>query len=282
MLGSLNSGVSGIQNFQQQMDVIGNNIANVNTTGYKSARVDFADAFSRTLRDSTAGNGTVGGRPSIQIGTGVTTASIQNNYTQGTTVQTGVATDLSIAGQGFFVVRDSASGETFLTRSGDFQVDDSGYLVTAGSGLRVQGYSDTGLGSIGDIRIDTTGAPVAGEMVSYSIGEDGKVTVKLNDADKTQFTRGQVLLQNVRNPQALVKEGENLFSGLTAAGALTNPVVAGTNGTDKIDPGSLELSNVDLAGEFSTLISTQRAFQACARIVTTSDEMMQELVNLKR
>jgi flagellar hook protein FlgE len=281
MLGSLNSGVSGIQNFQQQMDVIGNNIANVNTTGYKSARVDFADAFSRTLRDSTAGNGTVGGSPSIQVGTGVTTASIQNNYSQGTTVKTGVATDLSISGQGFFVVRDAVSGETFLTRSGDFQVDDSGYLVTAG-GMRVQGYSDSGLGTIGDIRIDTTGAPVTGEMQSYSIGEDGKVTVKLNDSAKTQFTRGQILLQNVRSPQALVKEGENLFSGLTAAGALTNPVVAGTSGTGGIEPGSLELSNVDLASEFSTLITTQRAFQACARIVTTSDEMMQELVNLKR
>jgi flagellar hook protein FlgE len=99
--------------------------------------------------------------------------------------------------------------------------------------------------------------------------------------DGTLFARGQVLLQNFRSPESLIKEGNNLFSGLSAAGALAAPAAAGTNGLGNIVPGSLEMSNVDLAAEFSDLITTQRAFQASARIITTSDEILQELVNLK-
>ncbi len=285
MLGSLNSGVSGIQQFQQQMDVIGNNIANVNTTGYKSARVDFADSFSRTLRESTAPGATSGGSASMQIGTGVSTATVQSQYTQGTLTSTGRTEDLAIAGNGFFVVRDTVSGETFATRAGDFRVDSGGYLVT-NDGMRVQGFSDAGLTTRGDILIDATGAPAgtaAGAVVeNYKFDNDGNGQVIVTMSDGTEFVRGQVLLQNVRDPQALVKQGSNLYSGLAAAGPLANPEVPGTNGTGNVFSGALELSNVDLASQFSTLITTQRAFQACARIITTTDEMMQELVNLKR
>src|ERR1041385_8457196 len=106
MIRSLTSGVSGIQQFQEQMDVIGNNIANVNTTGFKSARVDFADTFSQTLRGSSGANGTSSGVSAIQIGSGVTTSAIRNIYTQGGLVGTGVQTDLGVSGEGFFIVRD--------------------------------------------------------------------------------------------------------------------------------------------------------------------------------
>ncbi|HTD67806.1 MAG TPA: flagellar hook-basal body complex protein [Candidatus Limnocylindria bacterium] len=283
MLRSLNSGVSGIQQFQEQMDVIGNNIANVNTTAFKSARVEFADAFSQTLRGSAAGSATSSSTTSLQVGTGVSTSSIQNQFTQGAVTRTGLPTDLAVSGQGFFVVRDPMNNSTFATRAGDFRVDNNGYLVT-NDGMRVQGFSDAGLSARGDIQIDATGAPAtaaAGATVaSFSFDQQGQVNVRLSDG--TEFIRGQVLLQNFQDPQALVKEGNNLYSGLSAAGPLTNPDVPGTMGLGRVQAGALELSNVDLANEFSTLITTQRAFQACSRIITTSDEMLQELVNLKR
>lgn len=275
MLGSLQTGVSGLQEFQQRMDVIGNNIANVNTSGYKTARIDFADAFSQSLQTT----GTAG---SMQVGTGVTTASIKNQYTQGSLIRTGNTTDLAIVGEGFFVVKDDG-GQEFATRAGEFKLDDSGYLVT-NQGLRVQGYSDAGLSARGDIRINETGAPVSAtpgaKVTSFGIGSDGLIRVRLDDG--TEFDRGQVLLQLFQDPQALVKEGNNLLSGFSAAGPLAQIEVPGRQGLGKMEAGALEMSNVDLAGEMSSLITTQRAFQASARIITTSDELLQEVVNLKR
>ncbi len=278
MLRALNSAVSGIQQFQQQMDVIGNNVANVNTTAYKASRTDLADTFSDTLRFAS------GGQAGIQVGSGVTAAATKANYSQGALARTGVQTDLAVSGEGFFVVKDSVNNQQYATRSGDFRLDASGYLVT-NSGLRVQGYSDSALGIIGDVQIDGTQRPLtsdpAATMASYSINQDVKVTVRISDG--TEYTRGQVLMQGFRDQQALVKEGGNLYSGLAAAGPIaTDPSAPGTSGLGKVEAGALELSNVDLSTEFSNLIVTQRAFQANSRIITTSDEMMQELVNLKR
>ncbi len=274
MLRSLDSGVSALQQFQEELDVIGNNIANSNTTGFKSARVEFADALSQTLQgpDPVAG---------MQVGTGVNTDSITNQFVQGTINRTGVNTDLAISGNGFFVVRNAATGAQFVTRAGDFHVDASGFLVTA-DGLRVQGYSDAALTTLGDIQIDNTGAPggSTAAVAAYNFGADGKVNVRLTDG--TQFVRGQVLLQNCTNPQALMKEGDNLYSNIANAGPLAQPSAPGTNGLGNIIGSALEMSNVDLANEFSQLITTQRAFQASARIITTSDEILQEVVNLKR
>src|SRR5215470_15087585 len=127
---ALNAGVSGLQQFQSKLDVIGNNIANSNTYGYKSSRADFEDAFSQTLLSS-------GGSTPVQIGTGVSTGAVRSVFLQGTETHTGVPTDLAVKGDGFFVVRDPASGETFVTRAGDFHRDDEGYLVT-NDGYRVQ------------------------------------------------------------------------------------------------------------------------------------------------
>jgi flagellar hook protein FlgE len=117
-------------------------------------------------------------------------------------------------------------------------------------------------------------------LSSYGIDGEGKVNINLSDG--SQFVRGQVLLQNFSDPGGLVKEGNSLYSGLGLAGPLEMPMAPGTNGLGKIQAGALELSNVDLANEFSSMITAQRAFQATARIISTSDEMLQELVNLKR
>jgi flagellar hook protein FlgE len=285
MIRSLNSGVSGIQNFQQQMDVIGNNIANVNTVGFKSGRTDLADSFSQTLRDSSAANGSNSGTSPIQVGLGVTTTATKNRFTQGTFSLTGVKTDLAVSGDGFFIVRDPVSGVEFATRAGDFRVDANGFLTT-NTGMHVQGFNDGALSTRGDVKIDDNRP--AGTLPAYAgfnISNDGIVKIKLSDG--SEYTRGQILLQRFNDPQALTKEGLNLYSGIGAAGPLggagsPTPGAPKTSGLGSIESGALELSNVDLAVEFADMITTQRGFQANARVITTSDEMLQELVNLKR
>ncbi len=272
MLSSLNSGVSGIQQMQQRMDVIGNNIANVNTTGFKSARALFADTFSQAMNGS-----------SYQVGSGVTTSSIRSEFSQGTISQTGAPADMAIDGNGFFVVRNPLDGSTYATRSGEFHKDNSGYLVND-AGYRVQGFSDAGLTTRGDLMINSTGAPstAAADATVTGLGFDneGKLTVRLSDG--TSFVRGQVLLQDFQNPQTLVKEGGNLYSNMASAGPLTQTLAPKSNGLGTISSGAIETSNVDLTSEFASLITTQRAFQANAKIITTSDEILQDVVNLKR
>lgn len=262
-----------MQQFQQELDVIGNNIANVATTGYKGADVDFADALSQTMQ----GAGATG---SMQVGTGVTTDSISNRFTQGAINATGNPTELAISGNGFFVVRDTATNAQFATRAGNFTVDTNGYLVL--NGMRVQGYSDAGLSTIGDIKIDNTGAPGSSTAPIQSWNFDNKGDIVVTLTDNTTFTRGEVLLQNFQSPQMLVKEGDSLYSGMSAAGPLAQAVAPSTNGLGKLEVGALEGSNVDLTTELSNLITTQRAFEANSKVITTSDEVLQTLVNLKR
>jgi flagellar hook protein FlgE len=271
MLLSLDSGVSALEQFQQQLNVIANNIANVNTVGFKSASVNFADTLSQMLGSNAAG--------STQVGTGVTTAGIVNNFASGAVTSTGNQSDLAIDGNGFFLVKDPISGNSYATQDGAFSVDTSGYLVTS-SGMRVQGYSDSGLATLGDIKIDNNGNTAA--MQSYTVGIDGKISVLLGDANATTITRGQVLLQNFTNPQQLLKVGGNLYSGLALAGPLAAPVAPNSNGLGAIISSSLEMSNVDLAQQLTSLITTQRAYEANSKVITTSDEILQTLVNLKR
>jgi flagellar hook protein FlgE len=273
LLQSLSSGVSAMQQFQQELDVIGNNIANVATTGYKGSDVEFADALSQTMQ----GAGATG---SMQVGTGVTTDSIANRFTQGAINATGNPTDLAISGNGFFTVRDPVTNAISATRDGNFSVDTNGYLVL--NGLRVQGYSDTTLSTIGDIKIDNTGAPGGSTAAIQSWNFDTKGNVVVTLTDNTTFTRGEVLLQSFQSPQMLVKDGDNLYSGLTAAGPMAQASVPSTNGLGKLEVGALEGSNVDLTTELSSLITTQRAFEANSKVITTSDEVLQTLVNLKR
>jgi flagellar hook protein FlgE len=271
---SLNTALSGLQQFQEQIDVIGNNIANVNTTGFKDARVDFEDVFSQALGGSS---------PSNQVGMGVTTGAIQNNFSPGTVSTTGVGSDLAITGQGFFVVKNATDSSQYVTRDGSFTEDANGYLVTNG-GQRVQGYNDAGLTTLGDLKIDATGAPATAApgatVKSWSVDSSGKISVTLSD--NTTFVRGQVLLQNFSNPGALIKQGANLYVANSSAGPLAQPAAPGTNGTGTIQQGALEASNVDLTAEMTNMISAERAFQANARVVTTTDEIMQEVDSLKR
>jgi flagellar hook protein FlgE len=257
MLTSLNSGVSALSQFQQSLDVIGNNIANVDTVGYKSANVNFADALSQTLGSNASG--------SEQVGTGVITASITNQFTQGSISSTGVQTNLAVNGNGFFLVKDPTASTVYATRDGDFTVDNNGYLVTS-TGMCVQGLA-------GDIQLPTSG------VESYNFGTDGTLTAEMSDGTTTAC--GQVELENFTSPTQLTKVGNNLYSNLTAAGPQA-AAAPGSSGLGSLVVGSLEMSNVDLAGQLTDLITTQRGYEANAKVITASDQILQDMVNLGR
>lgn len=283
LLGTLTSGVSALRTFGKGLEVIGNNIANINTTGYKTSQASFADAFSNTLRNSAPGNGTVSSQPGLQIGTGVQLSAISTNFTQGALSTTGVTTDLGISGRGFFIVKDATSSTQFATRDGSFRFDDKGFVVTQG-GLRLQGATGAALGTIGDIQVGQA-LPVGAELESVSVDRGGNLVEFYSDG--TSATTARIQLQNFNDTSALTREGNNLFSGLSAAGPLGGGLLSGnndpgTNGLGAVQSGTLESSNVDLTAQFSELITTQRSFQAGSRLITVSDSVLDDVVNLKR
>lgn len=149
-----------MQQFQTNLDAIGNNLANINTVAYKSARVDFADTLNQTLRAPTPDSGAVSGKSGMQVGNGLTITAIKNSFTQGAVKQTGVRTDLAVAGEGFILVKDPTTSELYATRAGDFRLDKNSFLVT-NNGQRVQGlnkqapaFTDAEKKEIGDIQLD--------------------------------------------------------------------------------------------------------------------------------
>lgn len=273
MLLSLDTGVSALDQFQQDLNVVGNNIANVNTVGFKEANMEFSDTLSQTVGTSAAGPD--------QVGTGVQTGSIVNAFTQGTFTNTAVPSNVAINGNGFFVVKDPASGEEYVTRDGDFTVNSSGDLVTS-SGMNVQGYTAangaTGT-TIGNLQVSNTVTGSTASVQSYTIGTDGTINLQLSDG--TEASGGQILMQNFTAPTQLQNVGGNLYSGLTSAGELAAPVAPGTSGTGTLVAGSLEMSNVDLTDQLAALIIAQRGFEANSETVTTSNDILQDLVNLK-
>jgi len=271
MLLSLDSGVSALDQFQQDLNVIGNNIANVDTVGFKSADMEFANALSQTIGSNSAG--------SEQIGTGVVTSQITNQFTQGSITSTGVTSNLAINGNGFFEVKDPSTGEEYVTRDGDFSVDANGYLVTS-TGMRVQGYVGSGNTTTGDIQISNTySGGDTSAVQSYTISSNGLVNITL--ADGTEFQGGTILLQNFNAPTQLLSVGNNLYTGMTDAGPIGTPAGPNTNGLGSLTSGALEMSNVDLATQLTDLITAQRGFEANAQTVSTSNEVLQDLVNLK-
>jgi len=277
----MGSGVSALRTFEKGLEVIGNNIANVNTTGFKGSSVEYADSFSNVLQQSTS-NATTGSN-TIAIGTGVSVAGITTDFGQGQLSSTGNSTDLGISGNGFFTVKSPTDSTTYVTRAGNFSWDSNGYLVNL-NGDRVQGV--TGAGTVGDVQLGTP--PVGTELTSATIDKSGNVVEFYSDGSSA--TTNQVLLQSFSNPAALVAQGNNLFSGMAAAGPTSGSTTLsaaganapGTNGLGSIQSGSLELSNVDLTAEFSNLITAQRSFQAGSRLITVSDTVLDDIVNLKQ
>lgn len=460
MMRSLYSGVSSLKAHQLKMDVIGNNIANVNTVGFKASSVTFAEMYSQTLQGASSSNANLGGTNPMQVGLGASLATISVNQSKGSIQRTDIATDLMIDGEGFFMVTDDANAQNvYYTRAGNFSLDELGYLVTS-DGMRVLdennkpiqiNMSDTktatatdqitvngnlnfnesdytttmdlydSLGDVHTINVNFEGDPltVAGldisgtgvatsydpeysatstshsysyrevtitdpdtsaqmipdsaaaapldhvyamfnengeivDLVTFATAGDvttptsynvnlgitvagaADIVVPVNrsmffangddtstdavriftqysqesDAKGVQlngisagtinsfnisssgevvgiYTNGeQEVLQTIGlaafdNPAGLLKLGSNLFQETPNSG-VPKYGTAGMSSFGSITPGALEMSNVDLSEQFTAMITTQRGFQANSRVITTSDEILQELVNLKR
>jgi flagellar hook protein FlgE len=281
MLTALSSAVSGLDAYQEQMDIIGNNIANLNTTGYKSATGNLVDSFSDTLQAATAATGNDNATDAIQIGTGVMTGSVTNDWSEGAINSTGVASNLAISGNGFFVVQDPNTGAQYVTQDGTFNINLNGNLVNS-AGMELVGYSDTNLSKLGLVVINAANLDTANPsatMSGYTINSQGIITVNMSDG--TSYTRGQILLQNFTDPQALTSVGNNLYSNTVNAGGLTAPGAPGSGSLGAIQSGALETSNVDLSAQMADLIIAQRAFEANSKMITTSDELLQDVVNMK-
>jgi flagellar hook protein FlgE len=284
MLRSLFAGISGLRANQTMLDVTGNNIANANTIGFKASTTLFQDTLSQMLTGASASNPQRGGTNPIQVGLGVQVAGISANLNQGSAQTTGRITDLMIQGDGMFVVEQA--GQRLYTRAGAFTFDEAGTLVTP-TGSRVQGYAldAAGLPTGGpiDVTLDTAGlvpAVAAGvELTSYTIGSDGKIRGVFSD--DVQRDLAQLAVADFNNPMGLERVGETAFRESANSGAAQLGVPGeGRRGT--LMGGALEMSNVDLSAEFTNLILAQRGFQASSRVITTSDQVLEELVNIKR
>ncbi|MGQ0843564.1 MAG: flagellar hook-basal body complex protein [Sporichthyaceae bacterium] len=395
MLRSLFAGISGLRQHQTMMDITGNNIANINTTGFKSSTTVFQDTLSQMLRGAGAPVGEEGGTNPAQVGLGVRLSAITTNFAQGSAQSTGRSTDLMIQGDGFFVVRNG--GENLYTRAGAFSFDTNGRLVSP-EGASVQGWSANGgvvdtNAPVGDIvlPVGSVLAPVAtttvnfggnlpsdapvgtvvrsairtfdaagtaidldvtatlgaggvwslasgagtlspatlsftgsgatpsstaisftatggqvialdtskvtgyagqtsmaataqngsamGTLQAFTMSQDGTLIGVFSNGLKSPL--GQVALANFNNPPGLEKVGGSMYRTTVNSGT-EQLGQAGTAGRGLLSSGSLEMSNVDLAAEFTNLIVAQRGFQANSRVITTSDQILEDLVNLKR
>ena len=285
MMRSMFAAVSGLRNHQTMMDVLSSNIANVNTFGYKSQRATFKDSLYQNLSGAGAPvPPSLGGTNPRQVGLGMSLNSIDTLMTQGNAQSTGVVTDMMIQGDGFF--RVAAPGSTFggvggndvtaggeqYTRAGNFSFDSQGYLVTS-KGQYVLG-TVAATGNVGRIQVDPA--------TTAAVNVDAAGGVAAIDTAGVSTPIAQLSLAKFANAPGLERIGDNLYRASNNSGAAVNGAPGGAAGHGVVVPGALEMSNVDLALEFTNMIIAQRGFQANSRAITTSDDMLQELVNLKR
>lgn len=295
MLRSLYSGVSGMKGFQTKMDVLANNIANVNTTSFKSSRVRFQDMLSQTVANAQgpSTSGGLGGVNPKQVGLGVKVGSIDAMMENGNLQATNRELDFAIEGNGFFTIgtrfdgedTDSPATEFLYARDGGFFRDSVGTLVNA-NGEKIVGYlvDDEG---IADLEGDLVAISIPDkdpdddtiDLQSYTIDGTGTITAIYGDGEPRFL--GQIALTTFTNPEGLEKKGNNNYTATNNSGPATKGI-AGNSGFGVIRQGFLEMSNVDLANEFTEMVIASRAYSANSRSITTSDEMLQELINLKR
>ena len=262
MLRSLYSSATGMIAQQTSIDVTSNNIANVNTVGYKKQRAEFADLFYQTMEYAgTSTSATTASPTGTEIGLGVRPTAVTKMFSQGNFKETGNNLDLAITGNGFFKVQ-LPDGTMAYTRNGSFKVDANGQMVTS------DGYA-----LVPNIVIPP-------DAVQVSIGTDG--TVSVLQAGQTNSSQiGQITLTNFVNPAGLHSLGDNNYINTTASG---DPIdgIAGQNGLGQMRQGFVEMSNVQLVEEMTDLITGQRAYDANSKAITTSDEMLKTVNQLKR
>jgi len=282
------------------MDVIGNNISNVNTAGYKTSRVIFQDIFSQNVKGGMSNQGNVGGTNPIQIGLGIRLSTVDVMHTPAPFQRTDNATDMMINGEGFFIVSGPEGPESdsyFYTRLGNFYIDADGWLVNS-LGYYVMTYSlGEWEGGGGDwewvadddpprdalervrLRIEEENPDDPDiQLLNFSVDDAGIISVLFNNR-KVEIA--QIAIGMFSNPPGLEKAGNSLYRETPSSGEVV-ATWAYNEGAGRVDGGGLEMSNVDMASEFTDMIVTQRGFQANSRIITVSDTMLEELVNLKR
>ena len=266
MVRSLWTGASGMIGQQANIDTISNNLANVNTHGYKKQRADFEDLIYQTVK--------VAGTPAtedtvvpvgIQMGHGVKLADTQRVFSQGSLQQTEVGTDMAIAGEGFFRIQ-MYDGSWAYTRNGNFKVDSDGRMVTS-----------NGYWLLPDIIMPELFLPE-----TINITQDGRASVKIpQNGDLVEVNVGRIELYRFPNPVGLTAVGENLFK-ISAASGDPIPGRPGFEGMGTIQHKFLEMSNVQVVQEMVNLIVAQRAYEFNSRTIQTSDNMLGTATTLKR
>ncbi len=253
---------TGMQAQQTNVEVISNNIANMNTTGYKRQRVEFQDLLYQNLRrvgSTSSDNGSV--VPSgAQVGLGVRTAAVYRIDEQGNLQQTSNTLDLAISGSGFFQVT-LPSGETAYTRDGTLALSPTGTIVTA------DGY------------VVQPGITIPSNATTVTINANGEVLATI-PGQVAQANVGQIQLAEFPNDAGLEASGGNLFAQ-TAASGVAQTGVPGAAGFGSVMQGFVETSNVNVVTEMTNLITAQRAYEMNSRVITTSDQMLSTLTNLK-
>ena len=245
---------TGLDAQQTRMTVISNNLANVNTTGFKRGRAAFEDLFYQTVRQVGANSTQDTTLPSgLMLGTGVRTVATEKIHTQGNTLQTDNALDVAINGRGFFQI-SLPDGTTAYSRDGSFKMDAQGQVVTA------SGYSIE------------PGITIPSDAQSITIGSDGTVSV-MTPGSGTPTQVGNLQLADFVNPAGLQAIGQNLFVETAASGA-AQVGTAGLNGLGLLAQGSLESSNVNVVEELVNMIETQRAYEMNSKAIQTADQML--------
>jgi flagellar hook protein FlgE len=297
MMRGMYAAISGLKTHQVLLDVTANNLANVNTIGYKGARATFSDALSQTVRAGTASTAGTGGSNTAQVGLGVRLGSIDNMMGAGGFQSTGNALDVAIQGEGWLRVTNTtpnladptanppAASSINYTRAGNFSRNDQGMLVTQ-DGYYVTGMNATATGP----GTTPTYISIPANATDVSVGQDGSVSFipptgyTALPGQATQNGRvvaGYLSLAKFPNEPGLERVANNRWraSGSSGAEVVDTP---GVNGFGASIGGALEMSNVDLATEFTTMITAQRGFQANSRVISTADQMLSDLVNLSR
>ena len=258
MLKAFSTAATGMSAQQMMVDVTANNLANINTTGFKRSQVDFQDLLYVKMREAGAEVASGLKSPSgMEVGSGVRAASTEKIFTAGELANTGKATDIAIAGDGFLQVT-MPDGTTKYTRDGTLQKGPDGQLVTT-TGYLIQPA----------ITIPT-------DAISVSIAPDGGVNVTTNSGTSTV---GTIQLARFPNPSGLSSEGNNLLAATEASGAATVGT-PGANGYGSIQSGFLEKSNVEMVTELVNLITAQRAYEVNSRTIKAGDEMLQNAIQV--
>ncbi len=259
MIGSLWSAKTGLDAQQTRMNVISNNLANANTTGFKRDRAAFEDLLYQNVRQAGGQSSQDTQLPSgLNVGTGVRVVATQKMHHQGSLVTTENPLDLSIQGRGFFEIL-MPDGSIAYTRDGTFQMDAQGQLVT-NNGYLVQ-----------------PGINIPPNALSITIGEDGVISV-LMPGESTPNQIGNLQLVDFVNPAGLQAKGSNLFAETAASGA-PQPGTPGQNGLGSLKQGTLENSNVNVVEELVSMIETQRAYELNSKAISTTDGMLQFVNN---